>query len=265
MAEQRFSLAIKEDKIKTLINDTLGDPRVAQKFVADISSVVGNNYALSQCTSNSIISAGLLAQALDLPLVQSLGFVALVPYENKNGYKMAQFQIGWKGLVQLAIRTNQYERIGALPVHKGEVVGIDEFGEYIIKFNPDFENQPIIGYYAYFKLLNGFKKSLYWSKEKCESHGHKYSKSYKSVWGADDESFNNMALKTVLKQLISKWGIMSVEIQKAVQADQAVIKEDGTYDYIDNPQVIEQKTTVSNSLSDEDLPFATDDNVKDAE
>ncbi len=234
----KFSVAIREEKIQQLINNTLGDPETAKKFVAEISSLVGNNYNLSKCTTNSLISSGLLAQSLNLPLAQSLGFCYLVPYVNK-GFTMAQFQIGWKGIVQLAVRTNQYETIGVRPVHKGEWVGQDEFGEDLFKFDHKFDNELVIGYFAYFKLLSGFKKTLYWTVAQCEKHGSTYSKAHSGTnkGGEFDnwsKMFDQMAMKTVLKQLISKYGVMTTEIQKAVEADQAVVDNNGKYNYVDN-------------------------------
>lgn len=235
--ETRFSQAIKQEKYVNLINDTLGDKETAKKFIADISSVVGNNYQLKKCTTNSIITGGLLAQSLNLPLAQSLGFAYLVPYKS-DGYMVAQFQVGWKGLVQLCLRTNQYECIGVRPVHKGEWVGQDEFGEDVFKFNHKYDNEEVIGYFAYFKLLSGFKKTLYWTKEQCEAHGTKYSQAHrgKNKGGEFDNwstQFEAMSMKTVLKQLISKYGIMTTDINKVIEADQAVI-EDGKYRYVDN-------------------------------
>lgn len=253
--ELKFSLAIKQEKYATLINDTLGDKETAKRFVAEISSVVGNNYQLSLCTANSIISAGLLAQTLNLPLASSLGFCYLVPYKNKYGYSLAQFQIGWKGLVQLAIRTGQYETIGVKPVHEGELVGQDEFGDDVFKFDHKFDNNKVIGYFAYFKLVSGFKKTLYWTVEQCEKHGVRYSKAHqgKNAGGENDKwasDFETMAQKTVLKQLISKFGIMSIEIQKVIEADQAVI-DNGKYVYVDNTDydVGQDGTQINNRLT----------------
>lgn len=249
MAQQvKFSVAIRTDAYQNLINSTLGDKEVARKFVADISSVVSNNFALSKCDAGSIISAGLTAQSLNLPLSQTLGFAYIIPYGNK-----AQFQIGKNGLVQLALRTAQYEKLGVRPVHKGELLGLDEFGEEQFKFSHDLDNEEVVGYMAYLKLVNGFSKKIYWTKEQCEKHGRKYSKSYHSTSETNlwKNEFDDMAQKTVLKQLISKWGIMSTELQLAIQRDQAVINQDGSLDYIDRnePQQIEQKeSTITNSI-----------------
>lgn len=242
----KFSVAIRSDAYKTLINETLGDPVVARKFVAEISTVVGNNYALQECDPKTIISAGLLAQSLNLPLAPTLGFCYIIPYGGK-----ATFQVGWKGLVQLAIRTKAYEKLGVNEVHEGEYLGRDEFGEPNIKYNEECSNKPIVGYHAYFKLTNGFVKNLYWTKEMCEEHGKRYSAEYRTKGtGKWKEMPEEMSKKTVLKQLISKWGIMSTELMTVVEADQAVVKENGEYDYVDNEkeEKTDRKTTVGNAI-----------------
>lgn len=233
MSKTPFSIAIRSDAYQNLINNTLGDQATAKKFVADISSVVSQNAVLKNCDAGSILSAGLTAQTLDLPMSPTLGFCYLVPYGDK-----AQFQIGWKGLIQLAIRTNQYSKIGVRPVHKGEALGLDEFGDEIVKFDHRYDDEEIVGYFAYFELNSGFKKTLYWTVKQCEAHARKYSKSYGTGKTTDNwtNMFDTMAQKTVLKQLISKYGIMSVDIQKAIEYDQAVIKEDGTLQYVDNDE-----------------------------
>lgn len=256
-SQPRFSVAIKEEKYNKLILDTLGDKDAAKKFVADISSVVGNNHQLQKCTTNSIITGALLAQSLNLPLAQSLGFAYLVPY-NSDGYMVAQFQVGWKGLVQLCLRTNQYECIGVRPVHKGEWVGQDEFGEDVFKFDHKYDNEEVIGYFAYFKLLSGFKKTLYWTKEQCEAHGTRYSQAHRgknkgSEFDNWSTQFEAMSMKTVLKQLISKYGIMTTDINKVIEADQAVI-EDGKYTYVDNQKdVLTQKEIENETKTDDDI------------
>ena len=244
--QPKFSVAISSPGYQKLINDTLGDKEVARRFVAEISTVVSQNAQLQRCDAASILSAGLTAQTLNLPLAPTLGFSYVVPYGDK-----AQFQIGWKGLVQLAQRSGQFERLGVRPVHEGEYLGQDEFGDDLFKFSHEFDNNKVVGYYAYFKLLNGFKKTIYWTVEQCEQHGKKYSKSYNNLWKS---SFDSMAQKTVLKLLLNRYAPLSIEMQKAIQADQAVVNEDGTYSYVDNPNYVEdntpkgKKTTVKNTV-----------------
>ena len=248
--QPKFSVAISSPGYQKLINDTLGDKEVARRFVAEISTVVSQNAQLQKCEAASILSAGLTAQTLNLPLAPTLGFSYVVPYGDK-----AQFQIGWKGLVQLAQRSGQFERLGVRPVHEGEYLGQDEFGDDLFKFSHEFDNNKVVGYYAYFKLLNGFKKTIYWTVEQCEQHGRKYSKSFNNLWKS---SFDSMAQKTVLKLLLNRSAPLSIEMQKAIQADQAVINDDGSYSYVDNPNYIDEpqtkgkKTTVKNTIEIED-------------
>ena len=163
-----------------------------------------------------------------------------VPYEDKKrGVKEAQFQISYKGLLNLAQRSGSYKKIHVTDIREGELKSYDPI-EDIYVFDPvtDMAKRlelPIIGYYAYYELLNGYKETLYWSKEKMEAHAKKYSASYRNGWSSSiwKTDFDKMAFKTMLRQLISK-APMSVEMSKAYTSDQAVIREDGTVDYIDN-------------------------------
>ena len=231
----KFSVALQSEGYKKLINDTLGDPKIAQRFIANISSVVSNNYQLQKCEPASILSAGFQAESLNLPLNQSLGYAYVVPYGDK-----AQFQVGYKGYVQLAIRSGQYLDIDVFTIKDGEYKGRDKTtGRPIFEFIEDdeiAENKEVIGYMATFTLLNGFNKQLYWSKEKATKHAKQYSKSFGNGSKTDlwTNAFDLMAMKTVLKQLLSKYGLLSVELQQAFEADQAVIDEKGNKQYVDN-------------------------------
>lgn len=246
-SKPKFSVAIRSDAYQKLINSTLGNQEVARNFVADITSAVANNRQLQNCDAGTILSAGLVAASLKLPLTNTLGFAYVVPYGEK-----AQFQIGYKGLIQLAQRSGQFERLGVRPVHDGEYVGQDEFGDDEFKFSHEHDNKEVVGYYAYFKLLNGFKKTIYWTVEQCKAHGKKYSRSFGNGKGTDlwTDNFDLMAQKTVLKLLLNRYAPLSVELQKAIVSDQAVIKEDGTCDYVDNEtgEIEERKTNVSNTI-----------------
>lgn len=235
--QPKFSIAVRSEAYQKLINDTLGDKEVARQFVADIITVVANNPLLASCENGSIIAAGLVAQTLKLPLTNSLGYAYVVPYKEK-----AQFQVGWKGLVQLAQRSGQFKRLGVRDVHKGEYIGQDEYGEDLFKFSHDFDEEEIVGYYAYFELLNGFKKTVYWTKAQCEKHAKRYSKSYGNGKSTDNwtNMFDTMAEKTVMKQLLSKYAPLSVELQKAIVYDQATVNQDGSYQYVDNPSEVNE-------------------------
>lgn len=251
----RFSVTIRDEKYQQLINNTLGDKELARNFVANISTVVAQNPALQNCDAATILSAGLMAESLKLPLSPTLGYAYVIPYG-----KVAQFQMGYKGLIQLAQRSGLYERIGVRPVHEGEYVGQDEFGDDIFNFSHDCDDKPIVGFYAYFKLLNGFKKSMYWTVKQCETHGARYSKTGKLWKDKTDGGFEAMASKTVLKLLLNRYGPMSVELQKAIQADQAAIKEDGSYDYVDSVSDEKPATNVNvDIVPDNDGVIASDD------
>lgn len=254
----KFSVALQSDSMQKLINNTLKDPNRANRFIASISSAVASNQALQECESNSIISGALVGEALGLSPSPVLGQYYLIPFNNtKKGTKEAQFVIGANGYKQLAMRSGQYSDIDFIEVREGEYLGRDEnTGKQKFKFISDDEireSKPIVGYYAYFELVNGFKKQLYWSKEKMEKHADKYSKAfnledykklkagqipqkdlwkYSSYWYAN---FDGMAEKTMYRQLISKYGIMSIEMQEAYTKDMAVIREDNSVDYVDNP------------------------------
>ena len=246
----KFSVAIQSDMYKNLINQTLGDKDRATRFIASISSAVATNSALQECDAGTILSGALLGESLNLSPSPQLGQYYLVPFnDSKKGYKVAQFQLGYKGYIQLAIRSGQYKKLNVLAIKKGELVKYDPLNEEIevklIDDEEERENAETVGYYAMFEYTNGFRKSLYWSKAKMEKHALKYSKGYSAHKGYTfwEKDFDGMAYKTMLRQLISKWGIMSIEMQQAVEKDMATINTDGTYEYVDNEEeaIIEQE------------------------
>ena len=246
----KFSIAIQSDTYKNLINQTLGDKDRATRFIAAISSAVATNQALQECDAGTILSGALLGESLNLSPSPQLGQYYLVPFnDSKKGYKVAQFQLGYKGYIQLAIRSGQYKKLNVLAIKKGELIKYDPLNEEIevnlIEDEEERENAETIGYYAMFEYTNGFRKSLYWSKSKMEKHALKYSKGYAAHKGYTfwEKDFDGMAYKTMLRQLISKWGIMSIDMQQAVEKDMATINTDGTYEYVDNEEdiIIEQE------------------------
>ncbi len=283
--QPKFSVAIQSDAYKKLINNTLGDKDKAQKFIASISSAVATNPQLQECESGSIISGALLGNALNLSPSPQLGQMYLVPFKNnKKGTIEAQFILGAKGYKQLAIRSGQYKDIDFIEVREGEYLGRDEeTGKQKFKFISDDEvreNKPIIGYLAYFELLNGFRKQIYWSHTKMLNHADKYSKAfnkkdyerlqagqipekdmwkYSSYWYAD---FQGMAEKTLYRQLISKYGVMSIDMQDAYTKDMAVIREDGTPDYVDND---DEETVISDVESIEETSVNDEVNLDEVE
>lgn len=227
------------DAVKNQINNVIGGKN-GDRFISSIVSAVQTNSALQECTNPSILSAALLGESLKLSPSPQLGQYYMVPFNNnKKGYKEAQFQLGYKGYIQLAIRSGQYKKLNVLAIKEGELVRFDPLNEEIevnlIEDEEAREEAKAVGYYAMFEYTNGFKKAMYWSKKKMEAHALKYSKGYKAKKGYTfwEKDFDAMAYKTMLCQLISKWGIMSIDMQSAMDADMAVIHEDGTKDYVD--------------------------------
>lgn len=241
-AKPKFTAVINSDGYKRMINNTLGNPQKAARFVTAITSAVSTNPALAECEASTIVSAGLLGEGLNLSPSPQLGQYYLVPFnDKKNNRKVAQFQLGYKGYIQLAIRSGQYKKLNVLPIKEGELISFNPLEEEIevqlIEDETAREQAATIGYYAMFEYTNGFKKAMYWSKQKMESHAEKYSQGYRAHKGYTfwEKDFDAMACKTMLRQIISKWGIMSIEMQKALENDMGVISENGTIDYIDAP------------------------------
>ena len=262
-----------QDAVKNQINSVVGGKN-GTRFVSSIVSAVQTTPALQECTNPSILSAALLGEALNLSPSPQLGQFYMVPFDNKKkGCKEAQFQLGYKGYIQLAIRSGYYKKLNVLAIKEGELVHYDPLEEVVavnlIEDDILREEAPTMGYYAMFEYENGFRKTMYWSKKKMLAHAEKYSfafyknggaKSlelleqgkisekemwkYSSFWFKD---FDGMALKTMLRQLISKWGIMSIDLQKAIDKDMAVIQEDGSAEYVDNGDLEE------NVVADQEL------------
>ena len=241
-----FSVMIQQDGYKNLINNTLGDPKRAAGFITAITSAVATNPQLMDCDPGTILSAGLLGETLQLSPSPQLGQYYLVPFnDRKLGRKVAQFQLGYKGYIQLAIRSGQYKKLNALAIKEGELIAYDPLNEEIevqlIQDEAARAAAPTIGYYAMFEYLNGFRKAIYWSKAKMEAHALEFSQGYRAKKGYTfwEKDFDSMAIKTMLRQLISKWGIMSIEFQKAYEADMGVIREDNSVEYVDNEDVFD--------------------------
>lgn len=237
--KKTFSNFLMGEAIKKKINETVGGAN-GQRFITSILSAVSTNPALQECEHTSIISAAFVGEALKLSPSPQLGQYFLVPfYDSKRGFKVAQFQIGYKGYVQLAIRSGYYKKLNVIAIKEGELIKYDPLTEELevnlIEDDEVRENTPTVGYYAMFEYMNGFRKTLYWSKKKMEAHALKYSPGYKAKKGYTfwEKDFDGMAYKTMLRQLISKWGIMSIEMQTAMEKDMAEIKENGDYEYIE--------------------------------
>ena len=252
-----FSAFMTSDLVKNRVNKIIGSEKGGAKFIANIVSAVQNNPTLQECSNQSILSCALVANALDLSLSPQLGLIYMIPFNNKQtGIKEAQIQLSYKSYIQLAIRSGYYKKINVLPIKKGELIKYDPLEEEIevklIEDEVERENTETIGIYGMFEYSNGFRKCMYWSIEKILNHADKYSQSFnkktyedikngkiaqKDMWKYSSPWYSktdDMASKTVLKQLLSKYGILSVEMQEAFEKDQSVIKEDGTPFYVDN-------------------------------
>lgn len=226
--------------VQKKVNDILGDEKSGKRFISAIVSAVNNNPQLKECDNASILSGALLGESLNLSPSPQLGNYYLVPFKDKDRGQVATFQLGYKGYIQLAIRSGQYKKLNVLAIKDGELIKYDPLNEEIevnlIEDEEKREKAKTIGYYAMFEYVNGFKKAMYWSKAKMEAHALQYSKGYQAKKGYTfwEKDFDAMAFKTMLRQLISKWGIMSVDMQQAYENDMAYIKEDGSKEYFDN-------------------------------
>lgn len=226
------------------------------EFINNLTAVVANDAKLQACEPVTLMYAALKATALRLPLDPNLGLAYIVPFKNKKLRKVeAQLQIGWKGFVQLGIRSGQFLKINVTDIRDGELKGYDLMtGEVNVQAVPDRKNKQIIGYLAYFQLTNGFAKSLFMTTEEMEQHANRYSQSYRgefkdsSLWATDKDA---MAKKTVLKLLLKRFAPLSIDMEKAVQADQSVLRGDGKLNYVDNSR--DQLTEVAESAMAEDV------------
>lgn len=281
----KLSVYLQNDAVKKQINQVVGGKN-GTRFISSIVSAVQSTPALQECTSPSIVNAALLGEALNLSPSPQLGQFYMVPFDNeKKGCKEAQFQLGYKGYIQLAIRSGYYKKLNVLAIKEGELVRYDPLDEEVeVNLIDDDilrEEAPTMGYFAMFEYENGFRKTLYWSKKKMLAHAEKYSFAfyknggarslelleqgkipekdmwkYSSFWFKD---FDGMALKTMLRQLISKWGIMSIDLQNAIDKDMAVIHEDGKTDYVDAAKAEDDGVVSDQELQEvqEDQPAAS--------
>lgn len=263
--QQKTGIAtfLASDKVRVNVMQVVGQKN-SQRFIASVVSAVQTNPALQECSNTSILSSALLGEALNLSPSPQLGQFYMIPYKKKDRQGNviaveAQFQLGAKGYKQMAMRTGQYLDLDCIYIHEGEYLGRDRnTGKPKFEFIEDDDvrdNLPVIGYLAYFELINGFKKQLYWSKTKMEKHADTYSQAFnlesyiklqngeipqKDMWKYSSfwyKSFDEMAEKTMIRQLISKWGIMSIEMEDAFTKDMSVIDENGNPHYVDNEKV----------------------------
>lgn len=260
-SESAFSTFMASPKIKAMISNTLKDGKA---FITSITSAVAANPKLQECTNVSIFSGALLGTSLNLPPSPQLGYFYLVPFKDKKaGVIKAQFQLGYKGFIQLALRTGQYKRLNVVEIKEGEFVNwnplTEDFQFKCIDNEEEREKAPTVGYYVMFELVNGFVKQMYWSRKKMEIYADTYSQAFDlaiykqlldgtykgELWKLSSHwynEFDDMAKKTMLKQIISKFGPMSTEMARAVESDEASIKIDGSAEILEAETVPIAKT-----------------------
>jgi recombination protein RecT len=221
---------LKRPDVEQKISELLGDQKKSRAFLTSALSVIQSNKLLKEADQTSIYQACMTAVTLDLPINPNLGYAYIVPYKGQ-----AQFQIGYKGLIQLCWRSGQFKTISSTEVYEGQLVEQNPLTGFLFDWDKKSSDK-VIGYAAYFELMNGANKTFYMTTKDVEAHAKKYSQSYKKGFGVWKDDFDSMARKTVLKLLLSKYAPMSVEMQKATLADQAVVNnfESDDYQYADN-------------------------------
>lgn len=253
MSLKDFNLAIGQDRTKDYLKSMLGSEKKRDSFVTTLTAAVSDDKLLQECEPMSVMYAALKATALDLPIDKNLGYAALLPYkDSKTGKTEAQFQIMRNGWMELAQRSGQIASIVNEVVHEGELVSKNKFtGDYIFD-EEQRKSDKVIGYMAYVRLTNGFQKTVYWDVEKCRKHAMTFSKTFKRNIGLWMTDFDNMALKTVLKHLITKYMPKSASMLDAIRSDQAVLAEDAKVTYIDSATEIQESYDEYTDLSVEE-------------
>lgn len=285
-----IAVYLSQDAVKNQINQIIGGKN-GQRFISSVVSAVTTNPALQDCSKPSVLNAALLGESLGLSPSPQLGNYYMVPFNDKEKGKVATFILGYKGYIQLAIRSGQYKKLNVLAVKEGELIRFDPLNEDIevqlIEDEELRESAPTIGYYAMFEYTNGFRKAIYWSKKKMMLHADKYSQAfsvnattihtrygdkhkvsfadyeagnydqkdewmYSSFWYKD---FDSMAIKTMIRQLISKWGVMSIDMQTAYMADQNAVNNDMTPSYVENEVIEAPAQTVEPDDGPEPAPL----------
>lgn len=237
-----FNAVIRSQNTQAYLADVLGEKK--ETFVSNLTALVSNDTKLQECKPVTLMYAALTATALDLPLDKNLGFAYVIPYKNnRERVTEAQFQLGAKGIKQLAIRSGQFLKMNVTDVRDGEIASRDRMsGDMTFNWLDDDARAKakVVGYLAYFKLVNGFDRQLYMTVDEIKAHATRYSQTFSSKndyvrksskWTTD---FDKMAEKTVMKLLLSKWAPLSVDMQTAFRADQSVQRESGQYSYVDN-------------------------------
>lgn len=251
-AKDFFSKPMVQEKLKELVGKN------APAFATSVLQIVNSNSMLVNADPQTIFSAACMAATLNLPINNNLGFAYIVPFKNNKENKIeAQFQLGYKGYIQLAQRSGQFSRIAATPVYDGQLISENPLLGYEFDWSVKPNGSPI-GYVAFFKLINGFTAELYMSKEEVMKHANKYSQTAKKGFGVWKDQFEAMALKTVLKLLLSKQAPLSIDMQKAQMADQAIIRDvdKDEFDYIDHSESIADLEPPKPTLNDDEFNAA---------
>lgn len=215
-----------QDIIKNKVQEVLGQR--SNQFITTVLQIASSNDLLSKSDPVSILNAAMAAATLDLPINQNLGFAYIIPFNQKQkdgSYKtVAQFQLGYKGFIQLAQRSGQFKTISATPIYDGQLIESNPLTGFKFDFTAK-KSDIVIGYAAYFELLNGFQKTLYMTVDEMKAHGLKFSQTFKKGYGLWNDDFDSMAQKTVIKLLLSKFAPLSIEMQKAIVTDQAIVND----------------------------------------
>lgn len=218
---------LRDENVNKRVEDLLKDKDRAATLMTSLITIVNSNKTLANCRPETVLNAALKAAGMNLPIDPSLGMAAIVPYGSE-----AQFQVMWKGFIQLAQRSREYKTISMTEVYEGQLVDEDPLRGFRFDWKAK-KSDKVIGYAAYFELLNGFEKTLYMTREQVETHAKRFSKTYQRGQGIWVEDFDAMARKTVVKRLIDQFGPKSIELQEAIKYDQAVIHDTGRI-YVDN-------------------------------
>lgn len=246
-SKEFFSQPVVQEKLKELLGKN------AAAFATSVLQIVNSNSMLVDADPKTVFSAACMAATLNLPISNSLGFAYIVPFNNRKENKIeAQFMIGWKGYVQLAQRSGQFVRIVATMVYKDQIVEFDVLNGHTFDWSRiPVNNEEPVGYLAYFKLINGFTADLYMSKEEVQKHANKYSQTARKGYGVWKDQFDAMALKTVLKLLLSKQAPLSIEMQQAELSDQSVVRDidNQEFEYPDNEikDVVQQARVIGDA------------------
>lgn len=236
------------ESVKKRFQEILG--KKAPGFISSVLSCVNSNNLLQTAEPQSVLNSAVIAATLDLPVNPNLGFAAIVPYKDRLRGNIAQFQLMYKGLIELCLRSGQFSALIDEVVYEGQLVSKNKFtGQYVFDEDAKASDKPI-GYMAYFRLVNGFEKTFYMTVEEVEAHAKKYSQSYKKGYGVWKDDFDIMARKTVLKLLLAKYAPKSIEMQQAIIFDQAAVKNDLTQASVDEAEIEYVDNNPQASLAD---------------